>query len=1332
MRRTFFITLTVLITVGVLFGEVVDFSSNWGSDPLFNKVYETTGGLEIIFSMHQMVVEDTEIDGVEMKTFGVPSIFLPAEGAPNLTGANRYVAIPQGASVRVTIIGSRTEVYQDVEVAPASNYPAETDDSPLVYEKDMGIYGVNAYYPSSPVKVSEPSKIRGVDVVKVGVIPFQYNPVTKELIVYKDIRFRIDFIGGNGHFGEDRLRSRFWDPILRGHLLNYGSLPEIDYYSRTPGRQEAEYVIIVPDDADFIQWADTIMAWRKLQGIYTEVFTLTDVGGSSSGAIESFLNNAYNTWIMPPAAFLLLSDYPSSGDLYGITSPMWSGYCVSDNIYADVDGDDLPDMHHARITAQDYNDLETMINKFLSYERAPYTDPGYYDNPLIACGWQDGRWFQLCTETVYQFMLQEFGKSPVHQYNVYSGNPYAGCPWTTRTGSTPVIQYWYNVGWLTQTTNPYNNAWWNNGSASGINSAINSGAFFLQHRDHGNWDGWGEPDYDIYDLNGLTNNEFVFVFSINCLTGMYDYSSEVFSEKFHRIDYGALGVNAASEVSYSFVNDTYIWGIYDGMYSGFDPNYPVGEMTGYDNWRPCQAMSSGKIYLDAMWFPDSVGAGSYRDYTYHLFHHHGDAFITLYSEIPMTLSVSHPATVNDGVTSFPITANDSSIIGLTVDGEIIGVAEGTGSSINITIPAQYVPDTIKVTVTKANYYRYEADVPIVAGTLPFIGHLKSTIDDVSGGNGDGLANPGETINFPTWVNNIGGATANGVYGFLSETDPYVSVSQDSSYFGSIPVGDSALGNPDYVFDITQNAPDLHEIQFNLTTYDQAGSSWVAPITVTVYAPDVVYENHTIDDAGGSNPNGLLDPGETADILVTLKNDGHQDASNVTATLLTSDTYITINDNTGAYGNINQGSSVTNTSDPFTVTASPSTPQGHIASFTVAIAGDYGFVDTTYFDVDVGMPGVPYADHNIGNVIFTVTSRGACGFMDDGQTQGSGFIYPFSGSNSLFIGSVWVGNASNYVVNADYSAEGSPDWEVSTSPDGLVRMGGTYYSNQDGWAMYTDAGMSAPKDIYVTQNSWAWANHPYDDFVIMVYTVENKGSSAANGVYVGHFMDVDITAYYDYGAVNSGMRMAYIYEPGGIYVGTKLLEPTTATNLFILENATYVYPNSYILDSDKISMLNGSITNTAGSDDDWSSMVSAGPYNINPGECIQVAFAIIGGSSQGDLEQNGDTAQYKYDSMFVGVEEPTYEILPKRYYLSGAYPNPVSNGAMISYQLPRKSEVSLCVYDVSGRLVDILVDGVIEAGYHSLRLDTKPYASGIYFYRLTAGSETFTRKLIVVK
>jgi len=209
----------------------VTFDDTWGQNPQFNIMSDTRSGMEIVFSLHEMLIEEVEIDGVPMQSYGFTSVYIPQAGAPSLGGATRYIAIPQGAQAQVTIIDARTEVYQGIELVPAPNIPRETDDSPLRYEKDMAIYSRNAYFPEAPVLVSAPLQMRGVDVVIVNVTPFQYNPVTKELVVYKDLRFRVDYVGGNGHFGEDRLRSRFWEPLLQGHLLNYDQLSEVDFYS---------------------------------------------------------------------------------------------------------------------------------------------------------------------------------------------------------------------------------------------------------------------------------------------------------------------------------------------------------------------------------------------------------------------------------------------------------------------------------------------------------------------------------------------------------------------------------------------------------------------------------------------------------------------------------------------------------------------------------------------------------------------------------------------------------------------------------------------------------------------------------------------------------------------------------------------------------------------------------------------------------------------------------------------------------------------------------------------------------------------------------------------
>ncbi len=716
---TFHFTLfTALMVTLMLFSpavsgaEIVSYGDSWSAQG-FSLVSQDASGVEIVFSIENFSLDEITVEGQPMLEVHLPGTFLPNdEGAPNLPGMGRYIALPQGAEAEISILDSRVEYYRNLEIAPAHNIPAENDDSPLRYRKNPAIYDVDSYYPAEPVKLSEPTQIRGVDVVIAGITPFQYNPVTKELVIYRDLRVRIDFRGGNGQFGENRLRSRYWEPLLRSHILNYESLPQINLNRLPLGTDEdnVEYLIIVPNDPAFIAWADTLKQWRLSQGIITGITTLSEIGGNNANMIENYINNAYYNWTIPPAAALLLSDYQNSGDNYGITAPMWSGTCVSDNVYADVNVNNLPDIIFARITAQNESQLATMIGKQLDYERTPPTNPHFYDHPLIAGGWQTERWFILCTEIIYGYLNNVLNKQPVREYAIYQGYPSGS--WST-TNPSAVVNYFGPTGLQYIPATPSHLTTWT-GSASGINQSINAGTFIVQHRDHGGETGWGEPSYHNNNLSALHNNDYTFVFSINCLTGKYNSSSEVFAEAFHRHQYGALGVIAASEVSYSFVNDTYVWGTYDSMWPDFDPGYG-SDYTGPTTLRTAFANASGKYYLQASNWPYNHTS---KPITYHLFHHHGDAFTTLFSEMPQDLIVSHSPVLEAGASVFTVTVDSGAVVALTAGNAIIGVDESEGTPLNIAIAPQSAGSNVTVTITLQNHYRYIQNIPVVPSSAP--------------------------------------------------------------------------------------------------------------------------------------------------------------------------------------------------------------------------------------------------------------------------------------------------------------------------------------------------------------------------------------------------------------------------------------------------------------------------------------------------------------------------------------------------------------------------------------------------------------------------------------
>jgi photosystem II stability/assembly factor-like uncharacterized protein len=89
-------------------------------------------------------------------------------------------------------------------------------------------------------------------------------------------------------------------------------------------------------------------------------------------------------------------------------------------------------------------------------------------------------------------------------------------------------------------------------------------------------------------------------------------------------------------------------------------------------------------------------------------------------------------------------------------------------------------------------------------------------------------------------------------------------------------------------------------------------------------------------------------------------------------------------------------------------------------------------------------------------------------------------------------------------------------------------------------------------------------------------------------------------------------------------------------------------------------------------------------------------------------------------------------IPPEWQLQQNYPNPFNPSTTIRYGVPMRSHVTLTVYNTLGQQVATLVQGEEEAGYHDVRFDGAGMASGVYFYRIQAGTYAETRKFLLVR
>jgi hypothetical protein len=100
------------------------------------------------------------------------------------------------------------------------------------------------------------------------------------------------------------------------------------------------------------------------------------------------------------------------------------------------------------------------------------------------------------------------------------------------------------------------------------------------------------------------------------------------------------------------------------------------------------------------------------------------------------------------------------------------------------------------------------------------------------------------------------------------------------------------------------------------------------------------------------------------------------------------------------------------------------------------------------------------------------------------------------------------------------------------------------------------------------------------------------------------------------------------------------------------------------------------------------------------------------------------------SSITDVEDE--ESMPDDYVLSQNYPNPFNPATTIKYQLPEASHVSLKIFNVMGELVQVLIDEEKPAGYHRAYFNAAGLSSGVYFYRICAGSYKDVKKMILTK
>jgi serine protease len=502
--------------------------------------------------------------------------------------------------------------------------------------------------------------------------------------------------------------------------------------------------------------------------------------------------------------------------------------------------------------------------------------------------------------------------------------------------------------------------------------------------------------------------------------------------------------------------------------------------------------------------------------------------------------------------------------------------------------------------------------------------------------------------------------------------------------------------------------------------------------ISVRATDVKF----IENGNGD---GLFQSGEEAQVQITFTN-YLSSVSNVKISLQSSDSSVEITESVFTTGSLAELGTI-NSGESFKFSVVPNGSYNHTVNFLIRFSGD-NYSDFQWISVKINPT---YDIHNNNDVQLTVTSKGNIGFNDyPNNFEGIGAVYKDQ-PNVLFEGSFMYGISENKLMDAARITTAQSADFTTVTPVKISLNNSTL--EQTSSTIFNDDGAGSSKlGIKTTMLTYSFAEENNMNYVILRTQLENTTSNDIKNLYAGYYFDFDIQGvadddcYDDMVGYDNTDNFGYAYDrdesPQQVYAGAALISDANYGFYAINQDSSTatVSPNNSngFLDSEKWYSISNGIKKTQAGPADISYVISGGPYDISAGQTLDIAFTLACGYSVDEIRTGVQQSKIKWYSGLTGIEENTK--LPEEYILYQNYPNPFNPETVIRYSLPKEGFISLKVYDILGREVATLVNEFQKAGNHNSTFSTRhsSLSSGVYFYRISSGEFSQTKKMLILK
>ncbi len=1335
------IFLQAVIAVVLLFGFV--FGAN-SAVLLYNDDNRT----EFEISFGSISIENI---GGGYSLFSLPDYgYRGDENGPWLLGRAYNIAVRRDDDVKVSIVAIEWSDWLDIVPAPLCSL--------TMFEKIPGYADAKLYsqHFGGTADIAYDYIERGVRIIGIDVLPVEYDP-SYGVRFMKRITISVEHTGGNSELWSKRLYHPAFAQMFRAILVNWKAVIPTEPMSSCAWNPDSGAELLVIADPALLDEAEPWLEWKLLMGMPTIVATV-DTIGSDTTALKAFIQNAYDTWAMPPTFVLFVGDAE--------VVPTYNGYytgCTGDNDYGTVDGDDIiPDILPGRMSADYSSEMQTIVQKHINYEKEPDTIDDWYARAVGVvreedCPYDGGPVDSSYLAAVSYAMEQclEAGYSFAHMFTKCSGD-----------------------------------------NASTVRPYLEAGCNFADYRGQAVHD-WWDPFGGL--LDEPTGKRLPIFVSITCATGSFQddgYPCEnVTRDGTASNPRGGVAWYGQSRCS---VNSVERSSLSKHIFEGF--------FEAKLNWLAA-ADTYGKNGMLDEFGPTSAVLYEYLSSTLL-----GSPEMMAWTAPIQTPDIDCPDAIPWGFNTISV--------GVSVSGEpvenarvcfhqgdslIYNFTDSTGSTyIDIDVDA-FTP--LLLVVTGPNIYPTIDTIEVLTGGVILVSAPSAFTDIV--GDGDGLLNPGETIAFTPMITNRGDDTAEAGYTCIVRTnDPEITFVDSISTLPAIASNDTAFGDS-VIFEISEEHFSSDRINFTMLIIspdlsDTVERNIVSHPPIYRFLPEIgsviIYDDPPFGDGDGQ-----IEPGEQVDVSVKLRNSTQADAFNLSAELLAW-SELSIVQPTCEYAELLRDSSALPEYN-FSMEVSRDAPPGLEFSLNMILSADcntYSYYDTLEVPLSIlGEPTrLPTGPDEYGYYIIDdtdilddlVPTFEWNDISDDGRTieeitdsdDGIATIpLPFTFS---FYGHIYdsISVSSNGFLAPEFCGWSGPG---TGTPQRMPHIGGPAGIIA---AMWSDlAPMRPGGDIF------SYYDEENSQFVIQYDSVEfySTGGYVSMQVricdaddYPTPTGDNEIFVYYKdiLNPVNYGVGIESPDETNGLqyyFLGdydehSAPIEPERAlritTNIPTFGNAPWVsYLDSLNIDDtagdcdgiiepgDIIAMCfrlknsGNSAANNVNAFAVSSDIVSSASYiahfgTIVPGDTAYnegspVVFEIssacpadtvlmipiaISANSGGYADTIGIPIQVGGDVSSIGSSRK-----PSQASLIRIHPNPFNSRASLEIFIAGNGKAQNCdisIFALNGRKVMTIFSGAISHGKHIFTIDGNKLKSGIYLIKSSVGDVNEQKKILLLK